>query len=51
MDKAFANSDAGKTILVIAACYDASAERRWAEQQTEFDLMMTVDCGLEFGPL
>jgi hypothetical protein len=50
-------SDAGKTILVIAACYDAlaqDAERRLAEQQsmrgTAFDLIMTVDSGLEFGP-
>jgi hypothetical protein len=39
----------------ILACYDALAqedERRLAEQQSiAFDLIMTVDCGLEFGPL
>jgi hypothetical protein len=53
---AVTNSDAG-TILIIAACYDAlaqDAERRLPEQQsipgTQFDRIMTVDCGLEFGP-
>jgi hypothetical protein len=57
LNNAVTNSDAGKTILVIAACYDAlaqDAERRSAEQQgmrwTSFDSIMTVDCGLEFGP-
>jgi hypothetical protein len=57
LNDAVTNSDAGKTILIIAACYDALAEdseRRFAEQQgtrgTPFDLIMTVDRGLEFGP-
>jgi hypothetical protein len=58
MNNAATNSDAGNTILVIAASYEALAEHaesRLAEQQgmrwTDFDLMMTVDCGLEFGPI
>jgi hypothetical protein len=57
MDKAAPNSNAGNAILVIAASYEAlaeHAERRLAEHlamcRMEFDLIMTVDCGLEFGP-
>jgi hypothetical protein len=57
LNNAVTNPGAGNTILVIAASYEAlaeHAERRLAEQQsmrwTEFDLIMTVDCGLEFGP-
>jgi hypothetical protein len=58
MNNAVTNSDAGNTILVIAVSYEAlaqHAESRLAEQQgmqwTEFDMIMTVDCGLEFGPI
>jgi hypothetical protein len=58
MNNAVTNSDAGNTILVIAASYEAfaeHAEKRLAEQQstrwTEFNMIMTVDCGLEFGPI
>jgi hypothetical protein len=58
MNKALTNFDAGNTLLVIAASYEAlakHAEIRLAEQQgmrwTEFDLVMTVDSGLEFGPI
>jgi hypothetical protein len=56
-NEAVANSEVGTTTLIIAAYYDAlakDAEKRLAEQQVmrsaPFDLMMTVDCGLEFGP-
>jgi hypothetical protein len=45
-------ADAGKTMPDIEASYDA--EGRLAEQQgmrwPQFDLVITVDCGLEFGP-
>jgi hypothetical protein len=58
LNNAVTNSEAGKAILVIAACYGALAEnadKRLAEQEvmrgTPVDLMMTVDCGLEFGPI
>jgi hypothetical protein len=52
------NFDVGRTILINAARYGALAEnadKRLAEQEvtrgTPVDLMMTVDCGLEFGPI
>jgi hypothetical protein len=58
LNEAVANSEVGAAILIIAACYDAlakDAEKRLAEQkvmrETAVDLMMTVDCGLEFGPI
>jgi hypothetical protein len=57
LNNAVTNFEAGKAILVIAACYGALAENaeRLAEQEvmrgTPVDLMMTVDCGLEFGPI
>jgi hypothetical protein len=51
------NSDVGRTILIVAACFDAladDADKRLAEQQvmrgTPVDLILIVDCGLEFGP-
>jgi hypothetical protein len=58
LNNAVPNSEVGKAILIIAACYGALAEdadMRPAEQQvtggTPFDLMITADCGLEFGPI
>jgi hypothetical protein len=58
LNNAAANSDVGTAILIVAACYGALAEdadKRLAEQQVmrvmPLDLMMTVDCGLEFGPI
>jgi hypothetical protein len=57
LNDAVANSEVGRAILIIAACYGALAEdadKRLAEQQvkrgTPFDLTMSADCGLEFGP-
>jgi hypothetical protein len=54
-NEAVANSEVGTAI--IAACFYAlakDAEKRLAEQEvmrvTPFDLTMTADCGLEFGP-
>jgi hypothetical protein len=54
-NNAVTSSEAGKAILVIAACYDAFiAKAALAEQQVmrgrSFDLIITADCGLEFGP-
>jgi hypothetical protein len=48
MDKAVTNSDAGKTNLVIES-YDASTKADQGMRWAEFDLIITVDCGLEFG--
>jgi hypothetical protein len=57
-NEAVANSEVGTAILIIAARYGAlakDAEKRLAEQEvmrgTPVDLIMTVDCGLEFGPV
>jgi hypothetical protein len=55
LDNAVINSNAGKTVLGIADdALAKDAERRLAERRgmrwTHFDLLMTVDCGLEFGP-
>jgi hypothetical protein len=50
-------ADDGKTMPDIESSYEALAEHaesRLAEEQgmrwKEFDMIMTVDCGLEFGP-
>lgn len=58
LNEAVANSEVGTAILIIAAYYNAlakDAEKRLTEQkvmrETAVDLIMTVDCGLEFGPI
>jgi hypothetical protein len=43
-------ADAGKTVPDIESSYDAESRLPGASQWTEFDLIITADCGLEFGP-
>jgi hypothetical protein len=54
-DNAVTNFDAAKTASGNAdssKTFPKDADRRLAEpQSTEFDLIITVDCGLEFGPM
>jgi hypothetical protein len=50
MDNVAANSDAGKPMPLGVPEFEEAEREQQAMRWNHFDLIITVDCGLEFGP-